>query len=261
MGKYNNQYESYYAKILEQRKNQGNYLPYANYEGSNRESTKESSFWVRRLFQELIGVLCLFVFVILCKTVNTPETLKVYKFSKETINQNFDYKKYMSEDYAVVLDKLKFKSNTSLRDNLESYVETFKSKVTGDKTLNEKTKESFIKPIQGKIDEESGKKLEDNGVVFEAPENTEIIAAFDGTIKKIGEENLIGKYLVIDHGNGIETRYGSIKETIGKEGDKIEKGELIAKSGSSSKLGKSCLIFNFIYMGENKMPQDYIVLN
>lgn len=46
-------------------------------------------------------------------------------------------------------------------------------------------------------------------------------------------ENSIGNYVVIDHGNGLATVYASLGEVLVSEGQSVEKGEVIAKTGIS----------------------------
>lgn len=46
-------------------------------------------------------------------------------------------------------------------------------------------------------------------------------------------ENSIGNYIVIDHGNGLATVYASLGEILVTEGQTVEKGEVVARTGIS----------------------------
>lgn len=46
-------------------------------------------------------------------------------------------------------------------------------------------------------------------------------------------ENSIGNYIVINHGNGLATVYASLGEILVTEGQTVEKGEIVAKTGVS----------------------------
>lgn len=262
MGNYNKEYESYYEKILA-RNNKAYYNTYGGFSALDRGRGKgnQSNFIVRRLMQDLIGVFILFLAVFLCKTVRTSTTDYIYEKSKNLVSTNFDYEKYISEDTLKSLEALGYNKNESLRNNLENYVEVFKSKITGGKTLKESTTLTFVIPIQGKIDEELRSKVTDKCLIIDGEENKEVIASYDGVVKKIGQDKNYGDYIIIDHGNGIETKYTGIKDIAVDEGATVEKGELLGKCTKNKTLNKEIVIFQFLYMGEYKDPEDYISIS
>lgn len=85
-----------------------------------------------------------------------------------------------------------------------------------------------VSPITGKYG------LHD-GVDLAAPMGTEIYAALDGTVIASVEDEEIGYYVKIDHGNGVVTAYGHCSKLIAKEGDKVKKGDVIALVGSTGR--------------------------
>ncbi|MGN1401184.1 MAG: peptidoglycan DD-metalloendopeptidase family protein [Bacillus sp. (in: firmicutes)] len=60
-----------------------------------------------------------------------------------------------------------------------------------------------------------------------------VLAAVSGKVTKVQEDTLLGNVIEIDHGNGITTSYQSVNDIAVKEGDKVEKGQSIAKAGQS----------------------------
>lgn len=64
---------------------------------------------------------------------------------------------------------------------------------------------------------------------------TSIKAAAKGTVIFAGYYNGYGRTIIIDHGNSYKTLYGHNKELLVKKGDKVEKGQVIAKMGSSGR--------------------------
>jgi murein DD-endopeptidase MepM/ murein hydrolase activator NlpD len=72
-----------------------------------------------------------------------------------------------------------------------------------------------------------------DGMDIAAPMGTDILAAMDGVVIASVEDAQIGNYIKIDHGNGIVTAYGHCSKLIAEEGDKVKKGDLIAKVGST----------------------------
>ncbi len=70
-----------------------------------------------------------------------------------------------------------------------------------------------------------------------ASEGTTVLAAMDGTIKDVYEDDLYGIVIVIDHGNGLETKYANLQTAdMVKKGIKVEKGDHISKVGKSARL-------------------------
>jgi len=74
-----------------------------------------------------------------------------------------------------------------------------------------------------------------NGIDFSGPYGTGIYAAAAG--KVVGTGNLgkyaYGRWIAIDHGNGIITLYGHLSAISVSNGEKIEKGEKIGSMGST----------------------------
>ena len=57
---------------------------------------------------------------------------------------------------------------------------------------------------------------------FFAPEGTEVLAVYDGTIKSVETSLLQGTTVTIDHGNGLITKYNSLAD-----GDKVIVGQTV----------------------------------
>ncbi len=65
---------------------------------------------------------------------------------------------------------------------------------------------------------------------FFADEGTDVLAVYDGTVKKIENSLLKGYVITIDHGNGLETVYGSLADGDAvAEGQKVKKGDVIGQ--------------------------------
>ncbi|MGU8888267.1 phage tail spike protein [Clostridium perfringens] len=73
-----------------------------------------------------------------------------------------------------------------------------------------------------------------SGIDFGVPEGTPVRVSKDGTVIKRRElTTSYGKYLFIDHGNGLVTIYGHNSELLVNEGDTVKAGQIIAKSGNT----------------------------
>jgi len=77
------------------------------------------------------------------------------------------------------------------------------------------------------------------GIDLTAPRGTHIYATADGTVVQAGYRvGGFGKKVLIDHGYGYRTLYGHCDEILVKPGQKVIRGEVIAKVGSTG-LSKS----------------------
>lgn len=74
-----------------------------------------------------------------------------------------------------------------------------------------------------------------NGVDFGMSVGTDILAAADGKVVALGNNGryAYGRYIAIDHGNGLVTMYGHLSATKKSVGTKVKRGDVIAKSGNT----------------------------
>lgn len=81
----------------------------------------------------------------------------------------------------------------------------------------------------------SGKKHTHTGIDFAAPQGTDIYAAEDGVVLVAQSWSSYGNCVIIDHGNGLWTLYGHIRNGGIKveKGEKVQKGQKIAEVGST----------------------------
>ncbi|HEY8212286.1 MAG TPA: M23 family metallopeptidase [Myxococcaceae bacterium] len=73
------------------------------------------------------------------------------------------------------------------------------------------------------------------GVDISVPMGTSVRAVAAGTVRRASEDAVNGKVLVIDHGRGVTTAYCHNSELLLAAGAKVERGMVIAKSGSTGR--------------------------
>lgn len=81
------------------------------------------------------------------------------------------------------------------------------------------------------------------GLDFAAPKGTPIMAASGGVVVQAKRVSGYGKMVEIDHGNGLLTRYAHASSLLVKPGDLVEKGQLVARVGSTGRSTGSHLHF------------------
>jgi len=75
-----------------------------------------------------------------------------------------------------------------------------------------------------------------NGMDIGAPTGTEVRAGADGTVSRVDYNGLYyqyGRYILIDHGNGLSTLYAHLSGAAVKTGDSVKKGSLIGYVGNT----------------------------
>jgi len=73
------------------------------------------------------------------------------------------------------------------------------------------------------------------GLDIAVPNDTYIRAAGSGTVRDAGVDEIYGRYILIDHGDGLETMYGHASRIFVEPGERVEQNEVIALSGSTGR--------------------------
>lgn len=74
-----------------------------------------------------------------------------------------------------------------------------------------------------------------DGVDLEAPSDTPVFAAADGTVTKVYNDDKLGLTIELTHGDGLVTRYSDLStDKMVEEGDVVKKGDVISGVGSTA---------------------------
>ena len=123
---------------------------------------------------------------------------------------------------------------------------------------------AFVKPTSGTITSRYGSNdsVRDHthsGLDVAAPTGTPIKAAAGGTVTYSGNAgDGYGYYVVISHGNGVQTVYAHCSKLLVKKGQKVSAGELIAKVGSTGNSTGPHLHLEIRKNGVTLNPQYYV---
>ncbi|BAH05838.1 hypothetical protein CKR_0787 [Clostridium kluyveri NBRC 12016] len=114
VGYYDSEYEKYYGSLRRKL----NYSPYYGGKAYNKENycNKKGNYLVRRIIRELIGVLILFIFIILCKVTSNTQAKNVYSYSKSIINQNYNYSKLKSQFNSININYVEDKIKNTVKE-------------------------------------------------------------------------------------------------------------------------------------------------
>lgn len=123
-----------------------------------------------------------------------------------------------------------------------------------------------IKPTAGRISSYFGGRRDPfqnrskfhEGMDFAAPSGQSIKASASGTVVFSGYSSGYGYNIIINHGNKLSTLYGHCSKLLSKKGQKVKKGEVIAKVGNSGRSTGPHLHFEVRINGEPVDPLKYL---
>lgn len=97
------------------------------------------------------------------------------------------------------------------------------------------------------------------GVDLAASEGTDVACFADGTVGVVGDNVELGKYVTVNHENGVSTLYAHCSAVKVKSGAEVKKGETVACVGSTGNATGAHLHFE-IHDGEEYLnPVYYLV--
>ncbi|WP_284052450.1 M23 family metallopeptidase [Stakelama marina] len=96
------------------------------------------------------------------------------------------------------------------------------------------------------------------GVDIPGPKGTPVYATADGIIDRAGRAGGYGNMVEIDHGRGIETRYGHLSKILVKDNQRVHRGDLIALMGSTGRSTGSHLHYEVRIDGHAVNPMPYL---
>jgi murein DD-endopeptidase MepM/ murein hydrolase activator NlpD len=123
-------------------------------------------------------------------------------------------------------------------------------------------------PVPGRSQISSGYKSRRNpvngrsefhtGVDIPAPTGTSILAAAAGVCIFSGWQSGYGYVIILDNGNGISTLYAHNSKLVAKVGEKIARGQVVSRCGSTgNSTGPHCH-FEVRINGKHTNPMPYL---
>lgn len=102
-------------------------------------------------------------------------------------------------------------------------------------------------PVQGRVVQGFGPRADgtqNDGVDVAVPVGTEVLAAETGTIAYAGSEvKTYGNLVLIRHDNGLVTAYAYNEQILVQRGDRVKRGQAIAKAGKTGNVDQPQLHF------------------
>ncbi len=117
----------------------------------------------------------------------------------------------------------------------------------------------WISSYYGKrTDPFTGRPALHKGLDFAGRDGSDVVAVAAGVVTWSRERYGYGKMVEINHGNGYSTRYAHNQDNLVAVGDRIEKGQTIARMGSTGRATGPNLHFEVLLNGRVVNPLQYI---
>ena len=110
-----------------------------------------------------------------------------------------------------------------------------------------------------RTDPVNGRKAKHAGVDLKAPMRTPVLATAQGKVTFAGWKGFYGRLVEIDHGNGIRTRYGHLREILVKAGQEIGYREEIGLLGSSGRSTGPHVHYEILVNDETYDPSKFLL--
>lgn len=119
---------------------------------------------------------------------------------------------------------------------------------------------SFVWPTSGRISSKYGSRWgrTHNGIDLAVQVGTTVKASSSGKVTFSGTQSGYGKLIVLDHGNGVTTRYAHNSKLLVGVGDRVDAGDRIALSGNTGRSTGPHLHFEIRFNGRSVNPLKYL---
>jgi lipoprotein NlpD len=114
-------------------------------------------------------------------------------------------------------------------------------------------------PLTGTITSRFGGRRRHTGLDIAAPRNTPVLAAADGEVTYSGSGlRGYGNLVVIDHGQGVVTLYAHNRRNLVRKGQRVKRGERVARVGSTGHSTGPHVHFEVQIDGKRVNPRNYL---
>jgi len=116
----------------------------------------------------------------------------------------------------------------------------------------------FSSPFGVRSDPFRGSAAMHSGIDLAGPMGTPVYATADGVVGRAGWARGYGNLVQLEHGKGIETRYGHLSKILVHVGQHVKRGDLIAKMGSTGRSTGSHLHYEVRLDGHAVNPLPFL---
>lgn len=104
----------------------------------------------------------------------------------------------------------------------------------------------------------NGKRARHKGMDLASRTGNKIKIKAKGRVIKAGFANGYGNLVVVDHGNGFQTKYGHMHKIYVKKGEYVEYDDTLGEVGTTGRSTGPHLHYEVLYMGKNVDPMPFL---
>jgi murein DD-endopeptidase MepM/ murein hydrolase activator NlpD len=109
-----------------------------------------------------------------------------------------------------------------------------------------------------RMDPFNGEEAFHKGVDFAAPAGSDVIAVAAGVVTWAGPREGYGQLVEIQHGDGLVTRYGHNSQVLVSTGEVVQRGQALAKVGSTGRSTGPHVHFEVLRNGGAINPESFV---
>lgn len=109
-----------------------------------------------------------------------------------------------------------------------------------------------------RIDPFTGHKAWHSGMDFAGRAGSEVRSVADGVVTWSGDRHGYGQMIEVDHGNGYATRYAHNSENLVQVGERVHKGQVVARMGDSGRATAPNVHFEVLQDGKTVNPYRFV---
>jgi murein DD-endopeptidase MepM/ murein hydrolase activator NlpD len=121
-------------------------------------------------------------------------------------------------------------------------------------------------PLRGPVNSEfglrrspwTGRREQHPGIDIGSPPGTPVAAPAAGTVVAAASWGDFGRHVTIDHGHGVRSLYGHLREIDVKLGQKVEKGQILGRVGSTGRSTGPHLHYELLVEGSPVDPRGFL---
>ena len=110
-----------------------------------------------------------------------------------------------------------------------------------------------------RMDPFTGQTAMHRGLDFVARRGSPVRATATGTVRRAARSGGYGLMVEIDHGDGVMTRYAHCSKLLVKDGQKVERGTVIALVGSTGRSTSSHVHYEVVRSGLHQDPMQFLL--
>lgn len=164
------------------------------------------------------------------------------------------------ENYELDPKKVKLANSITHAEDLKSGDTLILPGASPDFGYQDRLNQRFIRPVDGRVTSPFGPRWgsHHDGIDYAAPIGTPVKAAGGGRVVHVGYSSGYGRTVIIEHQEGMRTLYSHLKSYNVNVGQRVNRGQTIARTGNSGRSTGPHLHFEVRVNGRPVNPENYL---